>query len=336
MTSAINTGELSDSVDAELNRIINIREVPLYGMMSYHMGWTEGENVPRSASVRERVHGVLCMLAAQAFGADSSNAIPAAAAVELVHNFTLIHDDVQGGNPQRDNRDAVWWVWGPAQAINAGDGMHALARLALFGLLEKGVSNEALFEAVHVMDESSLKACEGRFMDLEAQERIDLSLDAYLKMARSKTGALLSCALRLGGIVASRDEDSLTSLGECGEHLGIVAQIRSDLNELWGSDTANVEILNKKKLLPVVYAMEKADFGQKRRLGEIYFKRVLDKDDAAKLRETLEEIGVRDACESLADEHTASAVTALEASGVSDIGASDIKSYFSSLIGLGS
>ena len=110
---------------------------------------------------------------------------------------------------------------------------------------------------------------------------------------------------------------------------------RATHNELWGGDSANVEVLNKKKLLPVVYAMEKAEVGQKRRIGEIYFKRVLDKEDAEKLRAILDEIGVREACETLADDHTKSALSALEASGISDSGAADIKSYFGSLIGLG-
>ena len=115
--------------------------MPLYRMMSYHMGWEEAEGHPGGAFTVGRVHGVLCLLACSAAGGDIHVAKPAAAAVELVRNFCQIHDDVQAGNPQRNNRDAVWWVWGPAQAINAGDGMHALARLALFGLKQNGISS---------------------------------------------------------------------------------------------------------------------------------------------------------------------------------------------------
>jgi geranylgeranyl diphosphate synthase type I len=285
-------------------------------MMAYHMGWVDNPAMSSAPRWMERSHGVLCLLAAQAFGGDADSAVPAAAAVELVHNFTLIHDDVQGGQPQRANRDAVWWVWGPAQAINAGDGMHALARLALLGLQERGVSPETTFAAVQVMDECSLLACEGRFMDLEAQERIDVMVNAYLKMAEAKTGSLLAMALRMGALVGTGNQDAQQAMNDCGNSLGVAMQIRADLRELWpaggaGDSSTGNEVLNKKKLLPVVYALEHAEVSQKRRIGEVYFKRVLDAEDAAKLRDILEDMGVREKCEAIAGEYRARSLDAL-------------------------
>ena len=337
--------DLTARVDAELSDILASRDMPLYRMMSYHLGWGEergdrglsqteerGDRGP--SQTRERTHGTLCLLACRAAGGDMEVALPAAAAVELVHNFCEIHDDVQGGNPRRHDRDAVWWVWGPAQAINAGDGMHALARLALFRLLKRGISGTTTFRAVRMLDEASLQTCEGRFLDLEAQERIDLSVDAYLAMASGKTGALFSCAMSLGSLLASDDESLIGALGECGAKLGVAIQVRADLRELWGNgrDEASVEVMNKKKLLPVVYALEKATINEKRRLGEVFFKRVLDPEDVDKVREVVEQLGARKDCEDLVQRHLAEAVAALDVPGISAQGRSELVSWMGSLL----
>ena len=292
MTGLSIVDDLSGLVDAELSSIVTSRELQLYRMMAYHLGSTDEHGHSDLPVRKQRTHGVLCMLACRAAGGDANAALPTAAALELVHNFCQIHDDVQGGKPQRDNRDAVWWLWGPAQAINAGDGMHALARLALFRLLQRDISSAKTFRAIQLLDEASLQTCEGRFLELEAQERIDMSVDSYFDMAARKTGALASCAMKLGGLVVSDDEGVQDALGTCGAKFGVAMQIRSDLRELWGDQhgdsPASPEVMNKTKLLPVVYALEKATISEKRRLGDIYFKRVLEPEDVASLREVIQ------------------------------------------------
>ena len=331
MTSPPTVDELRARVDAELSGIVTSREMPLYHMMSYHMGWSDQQGRPEISGGRDHTHGVLCLLACGAAGGDLKAALPAAAAVELVHNFCQIHDDVQGGKPQRDNRDAVWWVWGPAQAINAGDGMHALARLALFLLKERGISSATTFQAVQLLDEASLRACEGRFLDLEAQERIDMAVDAYMNMASRKTGSLVSCAMGLGALVASEEEGLLEAMKTSGEKLGLAMQLRADLRELWGDDqpdpTPSPEVMNKKKLFPVVYALDKASISEKRRLGEIYFKRVLESKDVARLREVIAELGAKEECEKLVQQYRGEALSALDAPGVSSQGKADIEGF---------
>ena len=319
MTLPATIQDLSTMVDAELAEIVASRDMPLYDMMAYHMGWSDKAKASGGRLQRDRMRGVLCLLACQAAGGDPEVALPVAAAVELVHNFCEIHDDVQGGSPQRDGRDAVWWVWGPAQAINAGDGMHALARIALFRLLEKGVSASTTFRAVELLDEASLETCEGRFLDLEAQERIDLNVEAYLKMASSKTGALVACAMRLGALVVTDAQEVVDALAKCGAQIGLAMQLRADLRELWGAENdsgASPEVMNKKKLLPVVYAFERSDISAKRRLGDIYFKRVLDPEDVVRLREMLDEMGARQASEDLVATYRSAAVGALDGAGI--------------------
>ena len=316
--------ELTTRVDAELETIVNERGFPLYDMMGYHLGWRGApghtDDFPRR---QERTHGLLTLLACESVGGDIESCLPAAAALELVDKFSEIHDDVQEGNPQRNERDAVWWVWGPAQAINAGDGMHALGRLALLRLAERGVSDERLFQIVRIVDRASLRVCEGRFRDLEAQERIDLSVTAYMEMAADKSGALMGCALQVGALIGGADDGIGETLAECGEKLGVALQVRSDMEALWGGDLnsqPNVEVLNKKKLIPVVYALEQASISEKRAMGEIYFKRVLDAEDAVKLRDVIEGLGARAACEDMADILIAEAMAAIDSSSIGSDG----------------
>lgn len=323
--------ELAAQIDAELKAIVNERGFPLYDMMGYHLGWRGAhaldENLPQR---QERMHGAVTLLSCAAVGGNVEACLPAAAAMELVDKFAEIHDDVQEGNPQRNERDAVWWVWGPAQAINAGDGMHALGRLALLRLADRGVPDDRVFDIVRLVDKASLRACEGRFRDLEAQERIDLSVEAYMSMAADKAGALLGCAMQIGALVGGADAETGNALATCGEKLGIALQVRSDLAALWGGDgnsQPNVEVLNKKKLIPVVYALENATISEKRAMGEIYFKRVLEADDALKLREVIDGLGARSACEKMADALKAEALAEIGIEGAVSEGKTRIRDY---------
>lgn len=324
--------DLTSQVDAELRDIVGSRDMPLYGMMSYHMGWTDRQGRGDEHTTGERAHGVLCLLAAQAAGGDVDTAIPAAAAIELVTNFCEIHDDVQEGSPERNGRDAVWWVWGPAQAINAGDGMHALARLALFRLQDRGVSAHTTFRAVQLLDRSSLQACEARFLELEARERIDVSSDDYLRVAESKTGSLLSCAMMLGA-VANEREAALEALSRCGESLGVAIEIQADVRALWDGEAGpTAEAMNKTKMLPVVLALEKATVSQKRALGEIYMKRVLEGGDVAKVRGIVEDMGVQEECEALVSKYRDTALEALDSPELSSDGGAALAAYVGSLL----
>ena len=320
---------LASKVESGVRGIIESRRMPLYGMMSYHMGWTDQSGSPASSMPQARKHGVVCLAACRACGGDLEKAVPAAAAVELVENFSQIHDDVQGGRPQRDGRDAVWWVWGPAQAINAGDGMHALARLAMFQLRSVDTPAETTYRAVRLLDEASLEVCEGRFEDLEAQERIDLSVEAYLKTASKKTGALYECAMKLGALLASAGEQTVEAMGNCGRNVGIALQIRRDMLELWPLSASDLgpstSVLNKTKLLPVVYAVQEANINDKRRLGDVYFKRVLGAEDVEVVRQTVERLGGRQFCEDQVEEYTAKAEGAVAGAGLSDDGMETIK-----------
>ncbi|MDE2823725.1 MAG: polyprenyl synthetase family protein [Chloroflexota bacterium] len=314
MAAVSQTAEFEAAIEAELRDMFRSRELALYDMMTYHMGWgpDDIESPYQAPLTSGRIHGVACLTACEAAGGDVSACLPAAAAIEMSLAFLQIHDDVQSGSPQRAGRDAVWWKWGPAQAINAGDGMYAMARVALFRLAERGMTSETTFRAIQIFDETNLALCEGRYQDLEARERIDLSVDAYLAMASDKRAALYIGAMKLGTLVAGADDAIRCALADFGSKVGLARQIQDDLNELWARQEASDEVLNKKKLLPLVYTVENADVSTKRRLGDIYFKRVLDAADVEVIRGILDEGGGRQFSEDMVGDLRRDALSAVD------------------------
>ena len=313
MSGDTRTDGLSQRVDAAMRALFDDRTMPLYRMMAYHHGWEDQQGNPAGQGTRARYRGAACLGACEAAGGEIEDGLPVAAAVELIESSFQIHDDVQSGSPQRDGRDSVWWTWGPAQAINAGDGLYALARMAVLRMRDGGVGPSATFEALTALDAATLEVCEGRFEDLDAQERIDLSVDAWLRMADKKTGALFGCAMRLGAMAAGASGPAADALAGCGRAFGVAFQLREEMRQVWGAgdETPAPDVLNKKKLIPIVYAFEKADLTTKRRLGDIYFKRVLEQQDVPAVLGILDELGARDHCESLVERNVSDAMEAV-------------------------
>jgi geranylgeranyl diphosphate synthase type I len=324
-------GRYREDIEAELKSLILEQSLPLYRMMAYHMGWLDDQGDTAGAVEAEagkRIRPTLCLLTCEALGGELRPALPAAAALELVHNFSLIHNDIQDGTPDRHHRPSVWWVWGPAQGINAGDGMHALARLSLLRQTEKGMPSEKALRAVATLDTACLRLCEGQYLDLTYQERVDISQDAYFQMVEGKTAALMSCAAELGALMASADEEAIQAMARYGQKLGLAFQIRDDILELWGGESTGVplagDILNKKKSLPIIYAIKNATGAERRSLGDVYFKRVMEPEDVQKIVEVLDRLGAREFSQEKADTLCQEAIEALDEAGPSLQGAEEL------------
>ena len=270
----------------------------LYHLMEYQLGWRDEGGVPLDAPPQQTwLHANLCLLTAQSVGGDPERALSAAAAVELVHQFAQVHADIQDGSQQRYDRPTVWWIWGPAQAINAGDGLHALAKLSLLELREQGRPPEETLRFLQTLDTACLRMCEGLHSDLVYQERIDIAPDAYLKMARQKVGSLLGCALELGAVTAEGSAAQGQAFQQFGEALGVAFQVQEDIQMLWGNPLSGkargTDALNKKKGFPVLYALDQAPIGQKRALGSLFFKRVLEPPDLEQVIAILDGLDAR-------------------------------------------
>lgn len=254
-------------VEGELQEMVRASHYSLsdyYGMMQYHMGWVDSDLKPIKSQGGKRLRPVLCLLCCEAAGGDVEQAVPAAAAVELVHNFSLVHDDIEDGSHYRRGRRAVWDLWGAAQAINAGDGLFVLARQTLHRLVDRGVSL-ARYQAVgQALDRACLLLCEGQHFDMSFEERLDVDRDQYLAMIRRKTATLLATAAQMGVLVASDDPVLAARYYRFGENLGLAFQIQDDVLGIWGDEkhtgkSTATDIRDKKKTLPVVYVLNHPD-----------------------------------------------------------------------------
>jgi len=287
-----------------------------YGMVRYHLGWVDENLQPIKAQGGKRIRPLLCLLVCEAISGDYHSALPAAAAVELVHNFSLIHDDIEDKSPRRRGRATVWRVWGVPQAINAGDGLLVLAHLALHRLSAPGGSPKRLAQATQLLDQACLDLCEGQHLDIAFQERTDVTLEMYLTMAKKKTASLLECAAHLGAILATRKKRIIEAYRGFAQNLGLAFQITDDLLGIWGEEErtgkgVGEDIKAGKKSLPVVYAFEEERKRGLRRLEEIYGEANVDA-----LLPILEELKVKERCQERARHFQKRALEELERTGI--------------------
>ncbi len=286
-----------EALDKELRDVFSSRQGFLYDVLRYHLGWTDEQGNPQESLAPLHFPSVLALASCHALSGDFRSALPAAAGVELVYNFTLVHGDVQSGRPDGGDRPSIWWLWGPAQAINAGDGLHALGRTTTMRLAQRGIPHRQVLQAVQSLDRACLVLCEGQYMDLEFQDRLLVTADDYFDMVRRKTGSLTGCSAESGALAAGADEDGCSRFREIGANLGMAWQISRDIQDLWGRQGDGMtagNVLQKKKSLPLIHALATAPLAAKRELGNIYMKRVLEPDDAARLVQLLDQTDSRE------------------------------------------
>src|SRR6187431_964371 len=182
--------QILTDIESEMSDILNERgghARPLYEMLAYHLGIDGNEG--RGG---KRLRPLLGVLAYQSLGGEYRKALPAAAAVELGHNFSLVHDDIEDSDRERRHRPTLWTLWGVPLAINAGDALFALSRLALYRLMkEEEYEPQKLLDVMRVYDETCLALCEGQYLDISFERRTDVTVDEYLEMISKKTAALI-------------------------------------------------------------------------------------------------------------------------------------------------
>ena len=317
-------------VESGLRSVFDQESFPLYHLMEYQLGWRDEYGGPLDFPVPQtRLYAAMCLLACEATGGDLDQALPAATAVELLYQFIQVHSDVQEGSQERHGRQAVWWVWGPAQAINVGDGLHALGRLALMRVKGQKVGPEDTLRLLGILDGAALRTFEGMHQDIVYQERVDITPDAYLKMARDKSGALMGCALELGAVAGGADPSTGQAFRQFGEDLGLAFQVQEDIQMLWGEPLSGkargTDLLNKKKGFPVVQALDLAPISQKRELGTLFLKRVLEIPDLEQLTTVLEVHNARDNAQDKAGEIVETALGHLQDKSITPSGMKDLR-----------
>lgn len=300
----------------EALRAVSQPEGLLGRMTAYHLGWVEPDGSPADHPAGKRIRPALVCWAAEAGGGTLKVALPAACAVELVHNFTLVHDDVQDRDRLRRGRPTVWSVWGEAQAINAGDAIAAMALIKLLGPADADPAERVRrSQAASALLRAEIEVIEGQTLDLHHEGRPDTPTATYLRMVEAKTGALIGASLELGAVVAGAPPAVQEGLRRAGRLLGVAFQLRDDWLGVWGDPeltgkSTDNDLARRKLTYPLVRAYEVADPEQREEFLALY--RTSGPEEEPRIRRLLERLGGPDLTALSAAEAARAAVREVE------------------------
>jgi geranylgeranyl diphosphate synthase type I len=310
-------GDYLHQIETELRRAIGSGASALdayYLMLTYHMGWVDADNqaLPPGQGGK-RIRPLLTLLTCAAAGGEAESALPVAAGIELLHNFSLLHDDIQDNSPLRRGRPTVWRLWGAPQAINAGDALFTLAHLAVLELGARGLPAAIALEVLGDFDRTCLALTQGQHLDMAFERRVRVTEAEYLTMIEGKTAALVSACARMGGRVAGAETERVEHLTQYGRHLGLAFQIHDDWLGIWGDPAVTgksvaSDLEARKKSLPVVFALERSDDFVK-----AYARPHLDGESVSELSQTLAHFGADQHTRELSAQHTRQALDHLAA-----------------------
>ncbi|MDQ3761629.1 MAG: polyprenyl synthetase family protein [Actinomycetota bacterium] len=257
------------TVEPALRAAVNTLPSSMRHVAGYHFGWWNEHGQPEQANGGKAIRPTLVLLSAAAVGGVPTAAVPAAAAVDLVHNFSLLHDDVMDSDLTRRHRRTAWSVFGINAAILAGD---ALLALALDLLAASG--HPAATDGIRILSAAVQDLLDGQCADLDLEQHTEAELADCLSMAKRKTGALMGCACAIGASFGGGRPQQVEQLRRFGEHLGLAFQHVDDLLGIWGDPAVTgkpvySDLLSRKKSLPVVAALS-SDTSAGRELAELY------------------------------------------------------------------
>lgn len=289
--------DVVEEAESSASGVFASGDLSLYGMIRYHLGWVDEQFSDVRADAGKRVRPVVCLLSAGAAGGDPGHAIPVAAGIELLHNFTLMHDDVQDRSTMRRGRPTVWHLWGEAQAINAGDATFALSQLAVLRGRSAGLDGETLADIVDAFNRMTLQIVEGQVLDLGFEQRSHVSPDDYLRMISGKTAAIVAFATWAGARVAGCTAETCERYREFGRLLGLGFQVRDDYLGIWGDNSmtgkqAGDDIRGRKQSIPIIMLLESLTESQRQELQRIYAREALTDQDVKRVTSMLDEHNV--------------------------------------------
>jgi len=287
-------------------------------MVDYHFGWDRAGSSGDAPNLGgKRIRPLLLLLVARAVAGRSNHALPAALAIEMIHNFTLIHDDVMDESTERRHRTTLWKRWSTAQAINAGDGLYALGMGAMLRLRRHGVPADKTIAAMDLLLAACRATVEGQMLDISFEQRTDVTPDEYLTMIAGKSGALIEASARIGALLSSDDPAVIDAYGDFGLSLGLAFQIWDDYLGVWGEaarmgKSATSDIEGRKKSYPVLLAFQDAPADVQARLHSIYAQPEIAPADVEEVYDALEQVDAQQKTRDLIEVNFQRALAALD------------------------
>lgn len=309
--------DLRAAIQAEMQAAFPVAEarvLPFYGMQEYHLGWRDSDLRPTSADPGKLLRPLLALLAAQAVGGTLTHAMPLAAGIQLIHDFSLIHDDIEDNSDLRRGRVTLWTRWGLAQGLNAGDGMFVLAHLALHRMSAAGVPAERVLTVLQRFDETILTICEGQYLDISFEGNLAISEADYLAMIGRKTAALIAASASLGALACGAEAATVEAFAAFGRGLGLAFQIEDDILGIWGEPEVTgkpraADLYRRKVSLPVIRALRSPHGAA---MAPIYQQGAPTDDDVRRALELLAAAEARAYCVAEARQHHLAALAALD------------------------
>jgi len=294
VTNDLDLSVLLADTEAEIMRVVQDRDpstAGVYEMIRYHLG-LDGSGGPRG----KRMRPLLGLLAYASIAGDHRAALPGAAAVELGHNFSLVHDDIEDGDVERRHRATLWTIHGIPQAINTGDLIFSLSRVALHRLTDLGFSDAKVLRLMRLYDETCVLLCEGQYLDIATSASDEpMTVELYFDMIGRKTAALISASIEAGALLATDDETVIGAYRRFGWALGLAFQLNDDVLGIWGQEQKTgkepTDVARHKKTLPVLYAFEHATRADRERLTALYATADPTQADVAEIVAILERSG---------------------------------------------
>jgi geranylgeranyl diphosphate synthase type I len=320
-------GGLLLDIDKGIRQFASKHEVkaPIFWQQVYeHFDWSFPDpmkNIDPMAAGK-RVRPLLMALVARSLCGEYRHVLPAGTGLEIIHNFTLIHDDIMDNSDTRRGRPTLWTRYGLAQAIDTGDGLFALGMLSSLSLSEH-VSAEKALGATQKLMQACLDTVEGQALDIGFESRETVSSDEYLKMIGLKTGRFIETATELGAYLSSDNSAVVQHYADFGKYLGLAFQIWDDYLGIWGDPevigkSSTSDIQQKKKSYPITYALSHAEETQVKRLLAVYAQPKIDEQDVANVMGVLDLANAQEKTKALVEDYFAKAMNALDAVGLGD------------------
>ncbi len=313
-------------IDPALHTAVDRLPTSMRRVAGYHFGWWDEQGRPGNGQAGKAFRPTLVLLTTEAVGGNALDAVPAAVAVELAHNFSLLHDDVLDGDLTRRHRPTAWSVFGVSEAILAGDALLTLA----FDVLA-GCGHRASGSAIRALSAAVLEQVNGQSANVAFEERTDVGLSECVYMAASKTAALMGCAATLGALFGDAGVKQIERLRDFGEHLGVAFQFVDDVLGIWGDPAVtgkpvHSDLSNRKKTLPVVAALTSGTPAGRELAALYHGTQPLSDLDLARAAGLIDAAGGRAWAEARAEHRLAHALSHLESARPLPVSAAELSS----------
>lgn len=300
---------MREELEKELRSTVSLLNedstIDYFNMLAYHMGWIGNQLEDAGIVSGKRIRPLLLLLCSASGNNDYSwkKALPAAAAIELLHNFSLLHDDIQDNSDLRRNRSTVWRLWGIPQAINAGDGLFALSNIAISNLISNN-QPDLIIQIARIFNETCLNLTRGQYMDMAFEIENNLTLERYWPMISYKTAALISASTEIGAILGGCDKILQDVYRNYGHYLGLAYQVKDDILGIWGIETqtgksTTQDLVTGKKTLPILYGIKQGGS-----FAERWSKKNITPEESPKMAEQLAAEGAKKFAEDTVDQLT--------------------------------